>query len=275
MSRAADRLNMAVQTISAQVRELERDLGFALLKPSGRGLVLTEAGKAAMLQAEQIFQLGEQLATKVQQAVHTGGIRLAVGISDGLPKLAVHRLLDPILQTPNLSLVCHEGELDDLLGDLALHRLDVLLADRPAPSNPNLKLYSHLLDSSDMMWFASASLFAAARLDFPRSMAHVPILLPTAHGSLRLRIDAWFERHGIVPKVVGEFEDSALLATFGAAGMGVFPAAELIYQKLTTRYEVQKVGSCEGVSEQFFAISTEKRVAHPLVLKLLLQARNQ
>ena len=61
MTRAADKLGMAVQTVSAQVRELERALGFALLKPSGRGLVLTAAGAAALKQADLILADGSHL----------------------------------------------------------------------------------------------------------------------------------------------------------------------------------------------------------------------
>lgn len=143
MARAAERLGMAVQTISTQVRELEQALGHSLLQPAGRGLQLTDAGRAAMRQADQIFSLGEQLPALLQAAVGAPELRLTVGISDGLPKLAVRRLLQPVMGTPQLRLLCHEDEFDDLLADLALHRLDVVLADRPAPVNRNLRLYSH------------------------------------------------------------------------------------------------------------------------------------
>jgi LysR family transcriptional regulator, transcriptional activator of nhaA len=134
ISRAADKLDMAVQTVSAQVRALEQSLGYALLKPAGRGLVLTEAGLAAMQQADQIFQLGENLPALVRDAVSAPTVRLAVGISDGLPKLVVRRLLQPVISEPNLRLLCHEGEFDELLGDLALHRLDLVFSDRAAPT---------------------------------------------------------------------------------------------------------------------------------------------
>jgi LysR family transcriptional activator of nhaA len=269
MSRAAGRLGMAVQTVSTQVRELEQSLGHALLKPAGRGLVLTEAGLAAMHQADQIFALGEQLPGVVRDAATAPGVRLAVGISEGLPKLAVRRLLQPVIDTPRLRLLCHEDEFDDLLGDLALHRLDVVLADRSAPPNRNLRLYSHALGSSPLAWYAPPALLAAARDGFPQSLASLPVLLPTAHAAVRGRIDQWFERLGIVPNIVGEFEDSALLVTFGAAGMGVFPAAELIDDKLRAAGEVQRVAACGAVEEHFFAIATEKRVLHPLVQRLL------
>ncbi len=269
MARGAERLGVAVQTVSAQVRELERALGYALLKPAGRGLVLTEAGAAAVAQADAIFQLGESLPGLVRDAVGSRSVRLAVGISDGLPKLAVRRLLQPVMSEPHLRLICTEDKFPELLADLALHRLDVVLADRAAPANPNLKVYSHALGSSALAWYAPQEIYAQARKNWPLALTDLPVLLPTAHSAVRPRIDAWFERLNIKPRVVGEFEDSALLATFGAAGMGVFPAAELVHENLTSRYDVKRLGPCEGVEEHFFAIGTDKKVLHPLVQRLL------
>lgn len=269
MARAATRLDMAVQTISTQVHELERALGHALFKPAGRGLALTEAGSAALRQADQIFQLGEQLPELLREAVSGPGLRLAVGISDGLPKLVVRRLLQPVLPEPNLRLLCHEDDFDGLLADLALHRLDVVLADRAAPAHPNLKLYSHALGSSALSWYAPTAMLAQVRRGFPQSLARVPVLLPTSHAAVRYRIDHWFERHGLRARVAGEFEDSALLVTFGAAGMGVFAAPDLVHDKLCQRYEVGRIGPCDGVEEYFFAIGTERKIQHPLVQRLL------
>ena len=269
MSHAAARLGMAVQTISAQVRLLEQSLGHALFKPAGRGLALTDAGQAALQVAEQIFHLGEHLHTAVRDATSQSTVRLVVGISDGLAKLAVRELLAPALEEPRLRLVCHEDDFDDLLADLALHRLDVVLSDRPAPANPNLKLYSHAMGSSPLGWYAPKEWLTQASADFPHSLARVPVLLPSSHASVRMRIDQWFEQHGVVPNVVGEFEDSALLATFGSSGMGVFPASERMRDKLSQGYGMQWFGPCEGVQEHFFAIGTARKVQHPLVQKLL------
>lgn len=273
IARAAERLGMAVQTVSTQVRELERSLGYALLKPAGRGVALTDAGFEAMRQAEQIFQLGEQLPAAVRDAVGSPTVRLVVGISDELPKLAVRSLMQPVMQEPNLRLLCLVDEFEDLLGDLALHRLDVVLADRAAPPNPNLKVYSHLLDTSPLAWYAPASLYAAARRGFPQSLRQVPVLLPTHHAAVRARIDQWFERMAIKPQVMGEFEDSALLKTFAAAGMGVFPMADLVHDDLTARYRAKRVGACDGVEEHFFAIGAHKKVLHPLVERWLSARR--
>lgn len=269
ISRAAVKLDMAVQTVSAQVRELERSLGCELLKPAGRGLALTDAGIAAMQQADAIFQLGEELPSRVRDAMSAPVIRLRLGISDGLPKLVVHRLLSSIATEPQLHLLCHEGNFGDLLGDLALHKLDAVISDRPAPANPNLKLYSHGLGSSYMAWYGTATLIKSSKRRFPDCLRDLPMLLPTSHTASRDRIDAWLEQRNIRPRIVGEFEDSALLKTFGASGMGVFPVAEWVHEELIAHYSVKRLGPCEGVTEHFFAVGTEKRVQHPLVQRLL------
>ncbi len=269
MSRAATRLDMAVQTVSAQVRELERDLGCQLLKPAGRGLALTEAGQAALQQAEQIFQLGEALPAQVRAATQRRSVRLAVGIADGLPKLEVQRLLQPVLGVADLRLVCDEGEMADLLADLVVHKLDVVLTDHPAPFNAQMKVHSHPLGMSEMAWYASPHWWAQAREGFPASLQNVPILLPTPHSVVRGPIDRWLAQQGLQPRVAGEFEDSALLETFGATGLGVFPAALASQDDLLKRSEVRLIGACDGVQEHYYAISTERKVAHPLVQMLL------
>ncbi len=269
VARAAARLGMAVQTVSAQVRELERSLGHALLKPAGRGVALTEAGLAAMRQGDQIFALGDELPALVRDAAASPTLRLRAGISDALPKLVVRRLMEPVMHETALRLLCHVDEFDDLLADLALHRLDVVLADRPATARANLRLYSHSLGVSGMSWYAPPSLAAAGRRGFPQSLDQLPVLLPSAHAAVRVQLDQWFERHALRPRIVGEFEDSALLKTFGASGMGVFPAPDVVHDDLAERYRVKRLGPCDGVVEQFYAIGTEKKVQHPLVRRLL------
>ncbi len=274
LSRAAERLGMAVQTVSAQVRALEADLGCALLKPAGRGVALTEAGEVALRQADQIFQLGEGLTAAVRDAAGSPAVRLAVGIPDGLPKLAVRHLLEPVVGEPQLRLLCHDGEFDDLLGELALHKLDMILSDRPAPANPSLRLYTHPLGGSPIAWYATREMARKLRAaqrkagSLAAALDGTPVLLPTGHGVLRDRIDHWFDRHGVRPRIAGEFEDSALLKTFGASGLGVFPSATMVDEELHARYGVEQVGPCEGVEEHFFVITWQKKVEHRLVRRL-------
>ena len=272
MARAAERLDMSLPNISTQVRELEKSLGVSLLKAQGRNLVLTEAGVVTMHEADQIFALGELLPHRVQEAVSGANLRFSVGISDGIAKLAVHRMLAPVLDEPKLRLLCHEGEFEQLLAELTLHKLDAMLSDRPAPTKSELRFTSQLLNRSPIAWFAAQKWVEAAGDDFPHSLAHVPLLLPTRHSAVRLRIDHWLERERIKPMIVGEFEDSALLRTFGAAGMGVFPAAAFTPDDLLDPHKLACIGTCREVAEEFHLIYTARKVLHPLILKLLAGA---
>ena len=273
-ARAAERLDVAIQTVSVQVRELERELGAQLLKPAGRGVALTEAGQAALARAEEIFQLGLQLPQEVRAAAGTPVVRLAVGLSDGLSKFAAHALLEPVLATPALRLVCHEGEVQQLLGELALHHLDLVLACTPPPANSSLRLVSDRLVESPVDWYGPARLVQRAQIDrFPQSLAGLPLLLPTAHSSLRGRLERWFEGQGIIPRIVGEFEDSALLAVFAAQGLGVFPVSRLGAADVGRTRGLRLLGSTGEVREEIFAVRTRRGLHHPLVQQVVATAR--
>jgi LysR family transcriptional activator of nhaA len=268
-SRAAERLDMAIQTISVQVRELEKSLGYQLLKPQGRGVTLTDAGQAAYARAEEIFQIGQHIAPEVSAAATGRGVRLAVGLSDGISKMAAHRLLGPVLHTPGLKLLCHEGEYEQLMAELALHHLDIVLADQPAPHNPNLRLSGQLLASAPVAWFGQSSQVHKADIDqFPECLSRLPVLLPTQHTPLRAALDRWFDSHGIAPHVVGEFEDSAMMAVFALGGMGVFPASLTGQEDLALMKGLKRLGVCEA-KENIYAIYTRRGRNHPLVGQII------
>ena len=269
-ARAAERLDMAVQTISAQVRELEKHLGHQLLKPAGRGVAPTPAGHAAFKRAEEIFTLGQSLPDEVREAATGRVAQLSVGLSDGISKLAAHALLAPVLETPDLRLVCHEGEFEQLLAELALHQLDIVLAGQPAPRNPNLRLTSERLVDSGVHWYGPAKLVGKAQREgFPQSLSNLPVLLPTGHSALRIALDHWFDTKGIRPRIVGEFEDSALLAVFSARGMGVFPVSQLGAGDVGQMRGLRLLGQCEDVREEIHAIRSRRGLHHPLVKQII------
>lgn len=271
-TRAAERLDVAVQTVSAQIGLLERSLGAALLTPHGRRLVPTEAGRIALDYAGQIFQLGERLRQTIESVAAGQSLRLAVGVSDALPKLIAYRLLAGAVAPPDpVRLVCEEGSFDDLVADLALHRLDVVLTDRPAAASGNLRVFSHALGDCEITLFGLPALAATYRRDFPNSLGGAPLLLPTRANALRGRLDQWFSLRDLRPRVVGEFEDSALLMTFGRGGLGLFPAPAILADDIAAEYGALPVGNLAEVREQFYAITAERRIRHPAIEALLAQ----
>jgi LysR family transcriptional activator of nhaA len=275
-TRTAERLGVAVQTVSAQIGLLERALGATLLSPQGRRLVPTEAGRIALDYANQIFQLGERLRQAIEDSAEGQPLRLTVGITDALPKLIAYRLLGGALALPDpVRLVCEEGDFDELIADLALHRLDVVLTDRPAAASGNLRVYSHPLGDCAVALFGAPALAAAYRKGFPHSLNGAPLLLPTRANALRGRLDQWFAAHDLRPRVTGEFEDSALLMTFGRGGMGLFPAPAILADDIAAEYGAAPAGHLTAVREQFYAITAERRIRHPAIEALLAQSSRQ
>ena len=270
VTRAAERLGLAVQTVSAQISLLEQSIGKALLAPQGRRLVLTEAGRLALGYADQIFLLGEQMQDALAAAEDERTMRLAVGISDSLPKLISSRLLEAALRLPQrVKLVCFEDKFESLLGDLTLHKLDVVLTDRPAPSGTALRVFSHLLGESDIALFGSKELAKRYRPTFPSSLSGAPVLLPTRNNLIRGRIDHWFEARDLRPDVVGEFDDNALLNTFGRNGLGLFPAPSALAADVEEQFGAVLIGQLDQVHEQFYAVSNERKIKHPAVEAIL------
>jgi LysR family transcriptional activator of nhaA len=261
---------VAAQTISGQLSLIERSLGVALFAPAGRGLALTEAGRTALSYADRIFNLGEQMLDALGESAGEGSLRLTVGILDALPKLAAHRLLQPVMLLGRpLRLVCYEGELDELMSDLALHRLDVVLSDRPVASSGSLRVFSHPLGEYPVSLYGTRGLAKQYGPGFPACLAGAPLMLPTRTNVLRGKLEQWFEAQELRPLIVGEFEDSALMDTFGRQGLGLFPALTMLGPEIEAQLGAVPIGELEGVREQVFAISGERRIRHPGVEAIL------
>lgn len=270
VTRAAERLGVAVQTISTQLSLLEQALGKSLLSQQGRRLVLTEAGHVALGYADQIFLLGERMQDVLTGSELGQTMRLTVGISDALPKLVAYRLLETALQQPvRIRLTCYESKFESLLADLALHKLDVVLTDRPVSSGTSLRVFSHPLGECEITLFGVAGLAAKYRENFPESLNGAPLLLPTRNSAIRGRLDQWLDSHELRPDVVGEFEDSALMTTFGRSGLGLFPAPSVMEQDIREQFGAVPVGELAQVKEQFYAISNERKIKHPAVEAIL------
>lgn len=262
-------LQLSHPTLSAQIHALEERLGEKLFNRAGRRLVLTDVGRLTLRYAEEIFGLGNELVDAVQGKKTGKLLRFDVGVVDVLPKLLVRSLLQPALGLAEpVRLVCHEGRFDRLLASLAEHTLDLVLADSPVPSGSAVRAHTHLLGECGVGLFATPALALAYRDGFPASVNGAPFLLPAESLTLRRSLNVWFEKHDVVPRVIAEFEDSALLKVFGADGIGVFPAPLAVASDVQERYRVEPLGIAEGVVERFYAISAERRLKHPAVLAI-------
>lgn len=276
VTKASQRLRLTQPTVSAQVRALERALGERLLEKRGRGVALTAAGRGVMQYADEIFALGRELRDSVKGRASHRALSLSVGIADAVPKLVSCRLLRPVLrESPTPRLLCREAPHEQLLAALSMHELDAVLTDAPLQPGSGFRAYSHLLGESRVQVFGSKELAKRYRRGFPRSLHGAPLLVPLAHSPLRRQLLFWFEDRGIQPEIAGEFEDSALLKTFGGMGVGLFVAPSVIVEEVESTYAVQRIGPLDGVAERYYLISPERKIKHPGVATLTQAARRE
>lgn len=274
VARASERLHLTPQTISGQLSLLEKYLGMDLFTRVGRNLELTEAGRLVLSYADEIFSLGGELEEVIHQLPDCRPQLFRVGVADIVPKFIAHRVLEPALQMPvQVRMFCREGSLDTLLAELAVHRLDLVLADRPIPPTVNTRGFSHKLGECAVSFFATDKLKKKLKGDFPGCLDGAPILLPSSGSQLRSGIDQWLDKQRIRPRMIAEFDDSALMKAFGQAGAGIFIAPAAIKAEVERQYQVSAIGRLHEVKERFYAISVERRVRHPVVSTVVEAAR--
>jgi LysR family transcriptional activator of nhaA len=275
--RAGEQLHTTPQTLSGQIKVLEDWLGRKLFRKAGRQLELTEHGRLALGYADQIFSLGQDMETALRQ-VRGAPRRLdfRVGVADSVSKSVAYRLLEPafLIDQP-VKLLASEGKFDDLLAQLALHRLDLVIADEPMPKRVSVKAFNHPLGSSTLTFFAAPGLKSRIQGPFPACLDGIPMLVPSATASVRRQLEGWFAKHQIAPVVVGEFDDAALMKAFGREGQGVFLAPSVLEEETCTQFGVAAIGRTSELVEEFYAVSVERRISHPCVLAITDAARGQ
>ena len=275
--RAGEQLHTTPQTISGQIKLLEDWLGRDLFQKNGRQLELTEHGRLALGYADQIFSLGEDLESALRQ-VRGAPKRLdfRVGVADSVSKSVAYRLLEPALSLDQpVKLLASEGTFDDLLAQLALHRLDLVIADEPMPKRVSVKAFNHALGRSDMSFFCTPGLLPRVNGPFPGCLDGLPMLVPGPTSSVRRQLDGWFARHQLSPVVVGEFDDAALMKAFGREGQGVFMAPSVLEKETCVQFDAVVIGRTDELVEEFYAVSVERRISHPCVLAITDAARGQ
>ena len=276
ITHACRELRLAPPTVSAQLRQLEEQLGEKLLTRSGRGLAPTEVGRTVFRYADEIFSLGRELVDAVNERPTSRPLRLVVGVDDVLPKEIAHRLIEPALQLDvPVRILCREAGLDRLLSDLVAHELDVVLSDAPATPSLDFRTYNHPLGDCGVSFVGTPQLARRYRRGFPQSLRGAPLLLPTDDTKIRRDLDQWLEERSIRPVLVGEFEDYALLRAFGQAGAGVFPVPSVLEKQFLLQYKIQRIGRVKDVRAHFYAISGERRLKHPAVVAILEAARGE
>lgn len=275
IAKASESLHVTPQTISGQLKLLDAAVGQPLFNRVGRRLVLSDMGQLVFEYADEIFSVGAELANVVRGNQTIGPTTLDVGIVNSMPKLIAERIVAPaLLAEQPVRVRCHEASLEQLLSELAIHKLDIVLSDQPMPDGLGLKAYNHRLGESGLSFFARRDKARRYRSNFPQSLNDAAMLLPSQNSALRRRLDDWFESHELFPRIAGEFDDSALLKAFGEAGAGIFTGPSAIEAEICRMYRMSVIGQTEEIKERYYAISPERRLSHPSIVLITDTARS-
>jgi LysR family transcriptional activator of nhaA len=276
IARASERLHLTPQTISGQLSLFENVLGENLFDRSRRRFTLTDAGRTVLGYAEEIFTLGKELEEVLRHSPGGRPLQFRVGVSDAVPKALAYKLIEPALRAAEHSrIVCREGKVSGLMAELAIHQLDIVIADSPMPPRIDVKAFNHLLGECGLTFFATPALARQYPGEFPQRLDGAPLLLPGDDVAVRPKLIRWFDQYRIRPRITGEFDDSALMAAFGQAGAGIFSAPSAIADQVREQYGVEVIGTTEEITEGFYAISVERRLSHPAVVAISEAARQE
>jgi LysR family transcriptional regulator, transcriptional activator of nhaA len=274
LARAAAKLHVSQPSISEQIRELESAFGEKLFRREGRNNKLTDAGQVVFGYAEEIFALGRELMNAVKQRPGTRELRFYVGVADSFPKLVTNEILKPVFAMPQtVHVICREGKMEDLLAQLAAHRLDIVLADEPASSSANFKTFNHPLGESGTTFCAEKKLAAKLKRGFPKSLHDAPALLPAENTPFRRTLETWFRERRLQPRVVAEFEDLALMKVMAAEGRGFIAVPSMASRDAVEHYGFQILGEAANCRVSFHAITAERRIHHPAASAITAAAK--
>lgn len=267
MSRAARLLNVSPSSLSVQVKALEDQLGQQLFERVGRTLQLTEAGRIALDYAGSVFRSGHELIETLS-GLRPGRQLLRVGAAATLSRNFQIAFLRPLIGRSEVELVIHTGLFGDLLRSLEAHKLDVVLANHPAPPDANSDFENTLIDEQRVS-LVGRKPPKPTRFRFPQDLAHTPIILPGRGGALRSAFDALLGNSRIKPIIAAEVDDMAMLRLMAreSGGVTLVPSIVVI-DELRSGLLVERV-RLAALKEQFFAVTRQRRYPNPLVAELI------
>lgn len=274
VTRAAEAMHVTPQTVSGQLATFEEYIGAPLFERHGKRLEPNSLGQMALQYADDIFNLGNELSRTLASHDVSKVANFNVGIVDAIPKVMVFEMLNDCFDLDQrFILECHEGDLPSLLSDLSINKLDLIISDQPLPTSVSVRAINHYLGQSGVTFFAAKNDYYRYQENFPRSLNQAPFLMPGRDSAQYQNLSSWFAQSNIIPKVVAEFDDSALLKFFGQTGRGVFCVSTAVEKDVLAQFDVAVIGRVQSVSDRYYGISPERKIKHPAVDLVLTAAQ--
>lgn len=268
VSKAAQKLRLGQPTLSAQLKQFEDAIGVKLFERQHKKLILTEQGQIALEYAKSIFKMGSEMLEAVHDRMRPAKPYLTIGAIDSVPKSATLQLVKAALKISPCQITLVEGRPDELIRELAAHRIDLLLTNF-LPSTTEVKgLFHRVITKKSVAIFATPK-FKELRKNFPHSISGKPFILPTYDSKLRYDLDHWAKANKIDFDIVVESQDIAVKKLLAASGIGLFPTASHSVTKQVLNGDLVELGPLVGLEEQLLLVSAERKIGNPLASILM------
>ncbi|KLV07609.1 MULTISPECIES: transcriptional activator NhaR [Photobacterium] len=266
VTKAADALFLAPQTVTGQIRALEERLKGKLTKRVGRNIEPTELGQLVFKYADKMFDLSYEMLDIVNYTQREN-LLLEVGVADALSKRLVSKvLMEGLPEDERIHLRCYESTHEMLLEQLSQHKLDMILSDCPVDSSQSPGLYSKKLGESSMSFFCSDT---DKVQNFPACIENYKLLIPGRRTAMGRKLHHWFDRMGITPNILGEFDDAALMKAFGLYQKSMFVAPSIYAAELEEgNQNIHEVKRVREIKEEYYVIFAERMIMHPAVKRI-------
>jgi LysR family transcriptional regulator, transcriptional activator of nhaA len=268
ISSASKKLRIGQPTISTQIKNLEESMSQVLFKRKSRGLHLTEAGKVVLDYANQIFNLGNELMEVVKDETFSKRTHIQIGALDSVPKTLVQSLIHSAQKIAPCAITVIEGGGDYLFRELQAHRIDIVVSNFPPTIGSSKEYFSRLLAKIPITVFSTKK-YQPLKRKFPNSLQDQPFILPTLHSKLRHDLNHYFQTRQIKIDVVIETQDTSIQKLLGNEGMGLVPLPDIAGKELIKEGKLIKLGRLQGVTEDFWLVSSPRKFSNPIAETLM------
>ncbi len=265
IARAAEKLHIGQPTLSAQLKQLEDMIGRPLFERRNRKLIITDAGRATLDYANEIFRLGDEMLEVLKDRTPEDQSHLQIGALDSVPKNVILSIVMAAYKISPCVVSILEGKGDELFRELRAHKIDLIVSNYPSQALEGAPVFSKSVAKLPVSVYGSKT-FADLKRLFPRSLDGKPFVFPTTHSKLRHDLSHYFKLRGIRALPVAETQDTSLQKLLAEHGVGLAPFSEAVGVQ---EKNLIKLGRLEDVYEEIWLISAQRKLENPIASELM------
>lgn len=269
IARASEVLKVGQPAISMQIKSLEETLGRTLFERRNKKLLLNENGQIVYNYASQIFNLGAELLTTLDDRA-LNHVKIQIGIQSSVPKNLISKLTSYIYEHFNAVISIFDGTVEEVTLGVINHRLDIaILNHRPVIQDRSILFAKKILDSAIVL--AGADKFKHLQGQDLSAFQGVPFILPTATSVLRQSLEYYFDQQKFKINMVGESDDTMVQKNMALSGNGVIPILKEAIDIYLESNQLYVLKELESIHDEVWLIAGKRDISNPIGNKVITE----